>query len=149
MPLSKLLSLLFLAFAFAVLVWTFVWVARLLARRAAAADSRGGERVDAEPDPVRAAAAAEEEEERRRTGTGVNATVGLILGLLACALFLLSPYALAVSAAGIYFSASALWTGLWRFGAFLFRALVGLALSLASIGLHYGLVATGGLSYVL
>lgn len=148
MPLSKLLSLLFLAFAFAVLVWTFVWVARLLARRAAAADSRGGEPVDAEPDPVRAAAAAEEEE-RRRTGTGVNATVGLILGLLACALFLLSPYALAISAAGIYFSASALWTGLRRFGAFLFRALVGLALSLASIGLHYGLVATGGLSYVL
>ena len=42
MPLSALLSLSFLTFAFAVLVWTFVWVARLLARRAATADSRGG-----------------------------------------------------------------------------------------------------------
>ena len=146
MPLFKLLSLLFLTFAFAVLVWTFVWVARLLARRAASAEDRGGR--PAEVDLARAEAAAEEEQ-RRRTGTGVNATVGLILGVLACALFLLSPYALAVSTAGIYFSAGALWAGLRRFRIFLFRALVGLALSLASIGLHYGFVATGGLSYIL
>lgn len=148
MPLAKLLSLLFLTFAFAVLVWTFVWVARLLGRRVACTE-RGGEPAHAETDPAQAAAAEVEEQQRRRTGTGVNATVGLILGLLACALFLVSPYALAISSAGIYFSASALWTGLRRFRAFLFRALLGLALSLASIGLHYGLVATGGLTYVL
>lgn len=149
MPLSKLVSLLFLAFAFGVLVWTFVWVARLLARRAAAATAVAGA---ADPEPVadpEAAAAAAEEEERRRTGTGVNATLGLILGLLACALFVLSPYALAVSVGGTYFSGNALWIGLRRFHVFIFRAVVGLVLSLTSVGLHVGLVTAGGIGYVL
>lgn len=154
MSLFWLLSLLFLAFGFGVLVWTFVWVSRLLARRAEAsrrtavdgkpdeASRDGGEAEQASPgegpDP--------EGEAEQKKGLGVNATLGLILGAIACLAFALSPLTLAVSAGGIYFSLQALWTGIRVLRTVIGLAVLGLALSLVSVGLHY-LRFTGGLPF--
>jgi uncharacterized membrane protein (UPF0182 family) len=142
MSLTWLLSSLLLAAAFGVLVWTFVWIARLLTERAAAAE-RQQANADTEPaapgeEPEASADEAAQEEEKRRTGTGVNATLGLILAALACVLFWVSPLTIVLTLAGLWFSGNALWAGFSWFGVFIPRAALGILLSLASAGLHFG-----------
>jgi hypothetical protein len=117
---DTLLALLFLALAFGVLVRTFVWVARLLA-------GRGPDRA---PEP-------EEVQPSLYTVAVPHANLGLVLGILACALFKLSPLLLILSGFGVLYSVRALWVGWVRFRVFLVRALVGLLLSLGSVGLQY------------
>ena len=157
MSLFRLLALLILVFAFIVLVWTFVWVARLLAARQAGAVTllpgqapglaaatatapheavaAAAQAAEAQTAAAQAAAAqaAEAEAQRRRTGVGVNATLGLVLSALACAGFWLSPLVLVLSAAGVWFSGSALWAGLSRYRVFLGRAGLGLVLGIVSV----------------
>jgi hypothetical protein len=138
--------------AFGVLLWTFVWVARLLAARSQQQetayyagrdvateelDSTGEPETGEQPEPDPAEAEAEELEQTRK-GTGVNATLGLILRALACLLFWFSPLILLISIAGIWFSSQALWLGFRRFRVFIGRAAVGVALGLASFGLLFG-----------
>lgn len=139
-----LFAFLLLAAAFGVLVWTFVWVSRLLAERArveqgraAAAGEPGTDAAEAPPDEPTTEEIERQEEEKERLGTGVNATLGLILGILSCVIFWLSPLTMAVSVAGTYFSANALWLGLRRFHVLIGRAAIGIVLSLASFGLHF------------
>ena len=102
MNLFWVLSILFLLFAFGVLLWTFVWVARLLAVRSQQRalelaeppeDEPVEEAEEADPPPEEEAAG---ELASAKKGVGVNATLGLIL-------------------AGLWFSANALWIGLQRF----------------------------------
>lgn len=123
------MALLCLGFAFGVLVFTFFWVARLLARRS----SEREQGPESAPDP----AAGEGEVPTLQTVALPHANLGLVLGILACLLFKVSPLLLIVSAFGALYSARALWAGLARFRVFLFRALAGLLLSLVSVGLHY------------
>ena len=141
MSLFWLLSLLFLAAAFGVLVWTFVWVARLLAR--CSAESEGEREAEALPpqedsDPAEEEEDDEEEEEKRRTGTGVNATLGFILSMLACLFFWVSPLVLAVSLGGLYFSGNAFYYGFRWFGVFIPRAILGLVAGMTSVVLQFG-----------
>ena len=142
MSLFWLLSILFLLFAFGVLLWTFVWVARLLAARSQqgeAADSTGQDLAPEDEDPASTAAEEQAEElEQTRKGTGVNATLGLILSAFACLLFWFSPLIVVISMAGLWFSSQALWLGFRRFRVFIGRAAVGVALGLASFGLLFG-----------
>jgi len=148
MSLFWLFSILFLLFAFGVLLWTFVWVARLLAARSQqgeAADSTDQDPATENEDPASteelASTAAEEEAEeleQTRKGTGVNATLGLILSVFACLLFWFSPLILVISMAGLWFSSQALWLGFRRFRVFIGRAAVGVVLGLASFGLLFG-----------
>lgn len=137
-----LLSILILIFAFGVLLWTFFWVARLLTargqREVAAIEPATVDEAAIEatgPTPEEEAA---EELERTKTGVGVNATLGLILSVLACLLFWLSSLTLVLSAAGLWFSANALWLGLRRFGVFIGRAALGIILGAGSVGLQFG-----------
>ena len=135
-----LFAILFLLFAFGVLLWTFVWVARLLAARSqqAAGPPELEPVAPEEPVPTPAEAAAEELEQTRK-GTGVNATLGLILSALACLLFWLSPLVLVLSLAGVWFSGQSLWLGFRLFHVFIGRAGLGVALGLGSFGLQFGL----------
>jgi len=143
-----------LSFAFAVLVVTFLWIARLMAMRASKRSGRARatrESVDGPgpPDPGAAAdsAAADadppgeesEQEEPDRTGVAVvvSSRLGLILGVLACLLFKLSPLLIILSVAGMYYSAGAIWGGLRRYRIVMYRAVVGLLLSVLSVGLHF------------
>jgi hypothetical protein len=67
-----------------------------------------------------------------------GANYGLVLGVLACLLFKVwPPLMLALSAAGVGFSGRTLVQGWRRYQLLVHRALAGLALSLASVGLHY------------
>ena len=136
-----LLSILILIFAFGVLVGTFFWVARLLAARSqrqAAPKAASGDAGAVVETALTAEEEAAEELERTKTGVGVNATLGLILSVLACLLFFLSPLTLVLSAAGLWFSANALWLGFRRFSVFIGRAALGTVLGAASVGLHFG-----------
>jgi len=115
---SSLVGLLLLGAGFAVLVQTFVWISRLMERRAAP------------PDPPTA--------EEALGGVLLGANYGLVLGVLACLLFWVwPPLMLSLSAAGIGFSGRTLVQGWQRFEILLYRALAGLVLSLASVALHY------------
>ena len=67
-----------------------------------------------------------------------GANYGLLLGLLSCILFMvLAPLMLILSAAGAFYSSRALWQGLYRYRILVYKALVGLLLSISSVGLHY------------
>ena len=149
----------FIAFAFAVLVATFFWIANLLARRRAAAGA--GDRRSAHDDMVSEAPEVSEQspevsEQSPMTAMIHGANYGLVLGILACLLFtLLAPMMLILSVAGTVYSSRALWQGISRYRLMVYRALVGLLLSLGSIGLNYlnltdqfpsGLIAAGFLS---
>lgn len=119
----SVVGLLLLAMGFAVLLQTFAWISRLVARRARPTAQEG------EP-PI---------EERPSFGVILHgANYGLILGILACLLFKVwAPLMLALSAAGIGFSVRTLVEG-WRgYQIVVWRALTGLGLGLASVGLHY------------
>ncbi|MEE2834102.1 MAG: hypothetical protein VYD18_17215 [Candidatus Latescibacterota bacterium] len=137
-----LLSILILVFAFGVLVWTFFWVARLLAARSRREAATTEASVSTDEEAVEETGPTEEEAaeelERTKKGVGVNATLGLILSVLACLLFFLSPLTLVLSVAGLWFSANALWLGFRRFSVFIGRAALGVLLGTASVGLHFG-----------
>lgn len=149
MSLFWLLAILLLLVGFGVLVVTFVWIARLLAQRAAQAeavahDEDSADTLDEAQAADEAAAVAEaeaeaaaKEEEERRTGTGVNATLGLILSLLACVSFWLSPLTLVLSLAGLWFSANAFYYGFRWFGVFIGRAVLGVVAGLVSVVLQF------------
>jgi hypothetical protein len=148
MSIFWLFSILFLLFAFGVLLWTFVWVARLLAARSqpdvadpadqvSEVDAQDSQDVDATPQEESAAEEAAEELVRTKKGVGVNATLGLILSVFACLLFWLSPLVLVLGMAGLWFSAQALWFGFRKFGVFIARAALGVALGIASVVLLF------------
>ncbi|MFH1570358.1 MAG: hypothetical protein ABIL09_20370 [Gemmatimonadota bacterium] len=155
--LFNFIALLLLIFGFAVLLVTFLWVARLLALRAqerarAAGPAEAGE--PAPPDPLSAATSAEAEaaavEEARaaRVAVSTGANLALILGLLAAGLFWLSPLFLVLSAAGVYYGCRSLWIGVRRYRTLIYRALLGVLLSLASVGFQY-LYLTGQLGQMI
>ncbi len=131
-----IVALLILAFAFGVLIVTFRWIARLLARRLHVVESatiekeRGGPSPESpEPTP--------EEEAPSGAGTIHGANFALVLGILAALLFKISPLALMLSAAGIFYGGRALYEGIRYFQVVLIRALIGVVLCVGSIGLHY------------
>lgn len=141
---SWLLSLLILLFAFGVLVGTFVWIARLLVARGRQAPELSEASADAQGEeapiqtPIQTPEELEAEDlEKKRTGVGVNATLGLVLSVLACLLFWVSPLLLVLSVAALWFSGNALWLGLRLFGVFIGRAALGVLLSLCSFALHF------------
>ena len=124
----SLLGVLLLVAGFAVLVQTFVWITRLVERRAEgplASEMAGESEAEAVPPPSLGAVL-------------VGANYGLVLGVLACGLFWLwPPLMLVLSAAGIGFSGRTLVQG-WRlFGLLVYRALAGLVFSLGSVVLHF------------
>jgi len=158
--LFDLIALALLAFGFAVLVVTFLWVARLLAlrshRRAARKLQQAlSERAAEEPEPPEPESTEDSDaeaaaEERLATGRAVilGANLSLVLGLLACALFWLSPLFAVLSGAGLYYGGRCLWTAWRRFRVFVLRAFIGLTLSAISLGLHW-LSLSGQLGAVL
>ena len=133
---STLLTALLLGFGFAVLVFTFRWISRLLALRRAGAEpakvgeagetAESGEVDPAAPEPPPAVVMIQ------------GANFGLALGVLSCLLFpVVPPMMLVLSAAAAGYCVRALWQGLWRYRILVYRALAGLVLSFASVGLHY------------
>lgn len=150
--LFNIVALALLGFGFVVLVVTFLWIARLLSMRShgraarelkQALRDRASDEADPPEDPVPEAAEADEAamdaEERRAAGRAVilGANLSLILGILACLLFWFSPLFSVLSMAGIYYATRCVWTAWRRFRVFVLRALIGLVLSLLSLGLHY------------
>ena len=119
--------MLLLVAGFVVLMQTFAWITRLLERRAEAvlAPEDIGEAEEEEPPPSLGAVL-------------LGANYGLILGGLACLLFWLwPPLMLVLSTAGIGFSGRTLVQGWRQYHLLVYRALAGMILSLASVGLHF------------
>ena len=77
-----------------------------------------------------------------------GANYGLVLGILSCLLFMISPFLLIMSLAGMFYGGRALWQGLSQYSIIVYRALIGAVLSLASVALHF-LNATGQLPAIL
>ena len=127
-------TLALIVFGFGVLIVTFLWIAKLLARRRAKPE--GDHHTRAEPESTRPG---EEVEEASPTSAMIHgANYGLVLGVLSCLLFtVVPPMMLILSAAGILYSSKALWQGVSRYRMIVFRALVGLVLSSGSVGLTY------------
>ncbi|MBI2503450.1 MAG: hypothetical protein HYW07_09515 [Candidatus Latescibacteria bacterium] len=126
---SSLVGLLLLGAGFAVLVQTFVWIARLREGRAppGAKAAESAQETEVEPAPQPALGAILQ-----------GASYGLVLGGLACLLFKVwPPLMLVLSAGGIGFSGRTLVQGWRRYEILVYRALAGLVLSLVSVGLHY------------
>lgn len=145
----SILALLCLLFAFGVLLYTFVWIAQLLARKAKEADLQKREEAVLEAaDPGEVTEEGDEELRRRGGVMQTSATLGLVLAVLACLLVSLGPLVLTLSLAAVYFSAQALWVGLRYFRALIVRAIFGIGLGLGSVGLQY-LVLTGQLAQVM
>lgn len=163
--LYRVLAVVLLGFAFVVLVVTFLWIARLMAMRSSASHGgtpiRGG--ADGEPispdleseaDPADdvddrpEAEDTEEDPDPRGVAVVTSSNLGLILGILACLLFKLSPLMVVLSVAGLYYSGGSLWGGIRRYRRIMHRAVIGLLLSVLSVGLHF-LELTGQLSAIL
>jgi hypothetical protein len=161
--LFSILALLCLLFAFGVLLCTFVWIARLLARRAEEAEQRrlvedaGGGEVDEEESD---AEEAEEEEEpspedleledlKKKGGMmKTNATLGLVFAILSCLLVSMGPLILTLTIAAFYFCGQALWIGLRYFRVFVGRAAVGIVVGAGGVMLQY-LALTGQLTQLI
>ena len=127
-----LTGIIVLVLGFVVLVLTFMWIANL----------RSG---------VRRVAAKEADEEKAPSGRALmihGANYGLVLGILSCLLFMISPLLLIMSLAGMFYGGRALWQGLSQYSIIVYRALIGAVLSLASVALHF-LNATGQLPAIL
>ncbi len=147
---NSVLALFLLIVAFAILVVTFLWVARLLGLLGTkTADVESGDGED-ETQPVTDSQnvqeetpepEAEEEEEEDEAGRGqaviLGANYGLVLGILACGLFLVSWLMLMLSAAAIGYSSRALYQGIRHYRLVVYRALIGFVLGLLSVGLQY------------
>ncbi len=63
-------------------------------------------------------------------------------------LFKLSPLLIILSVAGMYYSGGSLWGGIRRYRKIMYRAVLGLLLSVLSVGLHF-LELTGQLNAML
>ena len=146
----SVLALFLLIVAFAILVVTFLWVARLLGLLGTkAADIEPGDEGEDEIQPVIDSQdlqeetpepeAEEEEEDEAGRGQAVirGANYGLVLGILACLLFLVSWLMLMLSAAAIGYSSRALYQGIRYYRLVVYRALIGFVLGLLSVGLQY------------
>ena len=144
----SVLALILLIVAFAILVVTFLWVARLLGLLGTkAADIEPGDEGEDEIQPVIDSQDLQEEtpepeaEEEDEAGRGqaviLGAHYGLVLGILACLLFLVSWLMLMLSAAAIGYSSRALYQGIRYYRLVVYRALIGFVLGLLSVGLQY------------
>ena len=123
-----------IVFGFGVLVVTFVWIAKLLTRRRTTPALKDISTGEAES----TSAVPDVEEVPSMSAMILGANYGLVLGILACLLFtILAPMMLIISAAGLAYSSRAFWQGFSRYRMIVFRALAGLLLSVASVGLHY------------
>lgn len=113
-----------LAIAFAVLVWTFFWMAHLMARRAQAGAASA---------PSSAVEPVGPDEPKRIRGRGYGANYGLLLGCAACGSFFFwpSPLLLAVAGVGLFYSGRSLVRGLRYFRVIVWRALLGVLLNAA------------------
>lgn len=164
-----------LVVGFVVLVVTFFWVSRLLAIRAsenaarnepadadqgAAAPGDGGDKSDL-ADVAEETTTDTHNSQKVALGTGAEgtdstgaraaiqgATLGLILGILACALFTVSELMIILSGGAIFYSGRALYYGLRRYVTIIWRALLGFLLGVVSLGLHY-LSLSGQLSVLI
>ena len=133
------LALVLLALAFGVLLWTFVWVAKLLTHRAKVKE-RAKKKVIAIKEIAEELAVEEEEEDEepemvRARGYGAN--YGLFLGGLSCGLFWLSPLVVALSFVGGFYSVRAIANGIRHFRMLVWRALFGLVLNIGGIALQF------------
>ena len=133
------LALVLLALAFGVLLWTFVWVAKLLTHRAKVKE-RAKKKVIAKKEIAEELAGEEEEEDEepemvRARGYGAN--YGLLLGGLSCGLFWLSPLVVALSFVGGFYSVRAMAYGIRHFRMLVWRALFGLVLNVGGIALQF------------
>jgi len=132
--LFSLLGLVILGLAFLILVATFFWVSRIITMQARERSAPGsGEDRTGKPEEN----SAPDLEEKPVMGKGYGANYGLLLGVLACGLFWVSPLMLALSFVGMFYCGRSLWGGIRYFRTIIYRALVGLALSGGSVGLHY------------
>jgi hypothetical protein len=137
---SSLLGILVLVGGFAVLLYTFIWLARLWWRQFG--DSSSATDSTEQPQVADDAPLVEgeiEEDENLRTNMGHGANYGLVLAILACLLFKVSALLLLLllSAVAIFYSGRSLWEGIWRFRLVLVRAAIGLVLGVVSVGLHF------------
>ena len=133
------LALVLLALAFGVLLWTFVWVAKLLTHRAKVKE-HAKKKVIANQEIAEELAGEEEEEDEepemvRARGYGAN--YGLLLGGLSCGLFWLSPLVVALSFVGGFYSVRAIANGIRHFHMLVWRALFGLVLNVGGIALQF------------
>jgi len=143
----SLFAILILAFAFLVLVITFFWVAHILAMRAREKESSKENSGELEPVEEEREEVEESIPEPMRRGKGYGANYGLLLGVLACASFWISPLMMALSFVGLFYSSRSVWQGFKQFRVVIYRALLGFALSVGSVGLHF-LKAVGQLPAV-
>jgi hypothetical protein len=130
------LALVLLALAFGVLLWTFVWVAKLLTHRAKVKE-RGKKKAVAKKEIAEEFAGEEEEEPEMVRARGYGANYGLLLGGLSCGLFWLSPLVVALSFVGGFYSVRALANGIRHFRMLVWRALFGLVLNIGGIALQF------------
>ena len=118
-------------FGFVVLLLTFYGVSHLLERGQRRHEGITKVQAEARQSPARAMIH--------------RANYGLVLGILACALFkILAPLMLILSVVGAGYSGWALWEGVSRYRILIYRALFGLLLSIVSFGLHYLELTTHG-----
>lgn len=135
-----------LVVAFVVLLWTFLWVARLMSHRDHRKKPRA--RIASENMPEDAPTVLAEEEPEHVHGRGYGANYGLLLGALSCALFFVTqtPLLLALTCVGFFYSGRALLRGLRYFRVVVWRALAGVILNLAALAMHV-LFAMGQLPF--
>ena len=145
------LALVLLLLAFAVLLWTFFWVARLLAHRAeekqrlaktAAAKKNKivtpAEEKEKKKEEEKKEGEKEQEEPTKKVhGRGYGANYGILLGVLSCGLFWLSPLIMALSFVGCFYSVRALAYGVLHFRIVVWRAVGGLLLNIGGIALQF------------
>mgnify|MGYP001439966587 CR=1 FL=1 len=130
------LALVLLALAFGVLLWTFVWVAKLLTHRAKVKE-RAKKKVIAKKEIAEELAGEEDEEPEMVRARGYGANYGLLLGGLSCGLFWLSPLVVALSFVGGFYSVRAIANGIRHFRMLVWRALFGLVLNIGGIALQF------------
>jgi hypothetical protein len=130
------LALVLLALAFGVLLWTFVWVAKLLTHRAKVKE-RGKKKAVAKKEIAEEFAGEEEEEPEMVRARGYGANYGLLLGGLSCGVFWLSPLVVALSFVGGFYSVRAIANGIRHFRMLVWRALFGLVLNIGGIALQF------------
>jgi protein-S-isoprenylcysteine O-methyltransferase Ste14 len=133
------LALVLLALAFGVLLWTFVWMAKLFTQRAEVKERAKKKAVTKEQTAAELAGEEEKEDEEPEMvrGPGYGANYGLLLGGLSCGFFWLSPLVLALSFVGGFYSVRAITNGIRHFRMLVWRALFGLVLNVGGIALQF------------
>ena len=129
-----ILATVLLVVAFGILVWTFVWIARLLSHHSGTR-KRAREKVLTPPD--QADEMGNQEGGKVVRGRGYGANYGLLLGALSCALYWLSPLIVALPLVGVFFSARAIVNGVRHFRIVIWQGIVGLLLNMAGLVLPF------------